>query len=95
MTGGLLESETEPCELSAEFAFHCPGFQQDETFPVLGFLHVLLLPRELSLSPFLLCLVSFLWDHAEVVSARLNPSHDAIDVRRVYSPPFCLVSTKI
>ena len=85
MTGGLLESETEPCELSAEFAFHCPGFQQDETFPVLGFLHVLLLPRELSLSwaPALLGLFC-----AEVVSARLNPSQGTIDVKRVYASRF-------
>ena len=32
---------------------------------------------------------------AEVVSARLNPSHDTIDVRRVYAPGFCLITTKI
>ena len=89
MTGGLLESETEPCELSAEFAFHCPGFQQDETFPVLGFLHVLLLPRELSLSwaPALLGLFC-----AEVVSARLNPNHGTTDVRGVFAPWFFVSS---
>ena len=98
LTGGLLESETELHELSAEFLSYCPSFQHDGllvTSPAPGVLRVWLLPWELSLSPFLLCLVSFLWDHAEVVSARLNPSHDAIDVRRVYSPRFCLVSTKI
>ena len=98
LTGGLLESETELHELSAEFLSYCPSFQHDGllvTSPVVGFLHVWLLPRELLLSWFLLCLVSSLWDHTEVVSARLNLSHDAIDVRRVYSPPFCLISTKI
>ena len=98
LTGGLLESGTELRELSAEFVFHCPSFQHDGllvTSPVLGFLHVWLLPRELLLSWFLLCLASSLQDHAEVVSARLNPSRDAIDVRRVYSPRFCLVSTKV
>ena len=29
LTGDLLESETGPCELSAEFVFHCPCFQHD------------------------------------------------------------------
>ena len=41
LTRGLLESETEPCELSAEFVFHCPGFQDDGplvTSLALGFL---------------------------------------------------------
>ena len=47
LTGGLLGSETELCELSAEFVFHCPGFQHDGPSPALGFLCVLLLPREL------------------------------------------------
>ena len=36
LTGGL-ESETGPRELSAEFVFHCPGFQQDGPSPELGF----------------------------------------------------------
>ena len=46
-----MESETEPHELSAEFVFLCPSFYHDGplvTSPELGFLHVLLLPRELS-----------------------------------------------
>ena len=47
LTGGLLESETEPRELSAEFIFHCPRFQHDGPSPALGFLRVQLLPREL------------------------------------------------
>ena len=45
-TGGLLESETEPRELSAGFVFCCPGFQHNKplvTSPVLGFLRVQLL----------------------------------------------------
>ena len=32
--------------------------------------------------------------HAEVVTARLNPSHGTIDVRRVYAPRFCLIHNK-
>ena len=40
LTGGLLESETELCELSSEFVFCCPGFQHDGPSPVLGFLPV-------------------------------------------------------
>ena len=32
---------------------------------------------------------------AEVVSARLNLSHSTIDVRGVYAPRFCLITTKI
>ena len=39
---GLLESETELHELSAEFIFHCPGFQDAGllvTSPALGFLY--------------------------------------------------------
>ena len=50
LTGGLLESETEPRELSAEFVFRCPSFQHIGllvTFPSLGFLCVPLLPGEL------------------------------------------------
>ena len=53
LTRGLLESETEPHELSAEFVFCCLGFQHDRplvTSSVLGFLCILLLPRELSMS---------------------------------------------
>ena len=51
LTRGLLESETKPCELSAEFIFRCPCFQHDRllvTSLALGFLHVLLPPQELS-----------------------------------------------
>ena len=50
MTGGL-ESEAEPCEISAEFVFCCPGFQHSGlliTSVALGFLHVQLPQRELS-----------------------------------------------
>ena len=47
LTGGLLESETDPRELSAEFVFCCPGFQHNRPSPALVFLHVPLLPREL------------------------------------------------
>ena len=53
LTRGLLESETEQCELSAEFVFVVPvsstlGFL---SLPLhLGFLHVQLPQRELSLS---------------------------------------------
>ena len=85
MTRGVLESETEPHELSAEFAFCCPGLQHNGPSPVLGFLHVLLLLRELSLSwaPALLGLFC-----VEVVSARLNPSHGTIDVKQVYASRF-------
>ena len=85
MTGGLLESETEPHELSAEFTFRCPGLQHAGPSRVLGFLHVLLLLWELSLSwaPALLGLFC-----VEVVSARLNPSHGTIDVRQVYASRF-------
>ena len=37
LTGGLLESDTGPCELSAEFIFRCPCFQHDGPSPALGF----------------------------------------------------------
>ena len=53
LTRGLLESETEPRELSAEFVFHCPSFQHVGLLvssPVLGFLRVQLPPWELLLS---------------------------------------------
>ena len=52
-TGGLLESETELRELSAEFVFRYPGFQHAGplvTCPALGFLPIQLPPRELLLS---------------------------------------------
>ena len=47
LTGGLLESEAEPRGLSAEFVFHCPGFQHDGPSPALGFICIPLLPQEL------------------------------------------------
>ena len=53
LTGGLLESETELCELSAEFIFRCPSFQHDGPLVSsleLRFLLVLLLLWELLLS---------------------------------------------
>ena len=53
LTGGLLESETELRELSAEFVFHCPGFHHAGLLvssPVLGFLLISLLPWGLSAS---------------------------------------------
>ena len=53
LTGGLLESETEPRELSAEFIFCCLGFQHAGllvTFPALDFLLGQLPPWELSLN---------------------------------------------
>ena len=63
LTGGLLESETEPCELSAEFVFRCPGFQHDGppvTSPALGFLRILLYLRSFRQVGLLLCLASSL-----------------------------------
>ena len=88
LTGGLLESETELRGLSAEFIFHCPGFKHHGPSPALGFLHALLLPgASLSWAPAALDLFC-----AEVVSARLNPSHGTIDVRRVYAPQFFVSS---
>ena len=47
LTGGLLESETGLRDLSAEFVFHCPGFQHDGPSPALDFLHIPPLPQEL------------------------------------------------
>ena len=87
LAGGLLESETELRELSAQFIFHCPSFQHAGllvTSPALDFLCLLLPPWELSLSwaPALLGLL-LAGGRIEVVSARLNPSHGTIDVRGV------------
>ena len=89
VTGSLLESETGPRELSAEFVFRCPGFQHDGPSPALGFLSLLVLQRELSLSwaPAVLGLF-----RTEVVSARLYPSHGTIDVTLVYVPWFFVSS---
>ena len=81
LTGGLLESETEPCELSAELIFRCPSFQHTGllvTAPALGFLHIHL-PQ--SGAPAVLGLL--LWDPAKTVSARLNPRNSTTDVRGV------------
>ena len=53
VTGGLLESETELHELTAEFVFRCPGFQHAGLLVsslVLRFLRVQLPPRQLLLS---------------------------------------------
>ena len=47
LTGGLLESETGPRGLSAEFVFRCHGFQHDGPSPALDFLRVPRLPPEL------------------------------------------------
>ena len=88
LTGGLLESETGPRELSAEFVFRCPGFQHDGPSPAL-----VSSPSDssagalLSWAPAVLGLF-----HAEVVSPRLNPSHGTIDVTRVYVPRFFVSS---
>ena len=76
LTGGLLESETGPCEVPAEFIFH---FQ---VFSMMGLpLHWVSSSSassagaSLSWAPAVLGLF-----RAEVVSARLNPSHSTIDV---------------
>ena len=58
LTRGLLGSETGPRELSAEFVFHCPGFQHDGPSPALDFLRILPLPRELHRVGLLMCLAS-------------------------------------
>ena len=53
LTGGLLESEAEPRELSAEFVFHCPGLKHDGPLVsslALDFLRFPLQPWGLSLS---------------------------------------------
>ena len=47
LTRGFLGSETGPRDLSAEFVFHCPGFQHDGLSPAVDFLHVPPLPWEL------------------------------------------------
>ena len=62
---------------------------------MLGFLRIPLLSQELSQSWAPAVLGLLLAGHAEVVSARLNPSHGTTDVRRVYAPRFCLVTTRI
>ena len=64
---------------------------------MLGFLLIPLPPLELSpnWAPAVLSLPPPCRGRAEVVSARLNPSHSTIDVRGVYTLWFCLVTTKI
>ena len=70
LTGGLLESETGPHELSAEFVYRCPGFQHDGPSPALGFVaFASSVGASLSWAPAVLGLF-----RAEIVSARLNPS---------------------
>ena len=74
-----LNWRSEPRELSAEFIFRCHGLQHGGPLVsslVLGFLRVLLLPWELLLS-WAPAVLGFLLAGgcAEVVSARLNPSH--------------------
>ena len=61
LTGGLLESEAELRELSAEFVFRCPGFQHDGPSTAPGFLRVLLLLRDLRWVGLLLRLASSAW----------------------------------
>ena len=79
-----MDSETGPRELSAEFIFRCPGFQHDGPSPALGFFaFASSAGASLSWAPAVLGLF-----HAEVVSARLHPSHGTIDVTRVYVPRF-------
>ena len=68
LTRGLLESEVELHELSAEFVFCCPGLQHDGplgTSLALGFLCFLLQPREVSLNwaPAVLGLFLKSWHH--------------------------------
>ena len=88
LTGGLLESETGPRELSVEFVFRCPGFQHDGPSPALGFFASASSPgASLSWAPVVLDLF-----YVEVVSARLNPSHGTINVTRVYVPRFFVSS---
>ena len=88
LTRGLLESETGSCELPAEFVFHCPSFQHGG--PSLRWVSsssASSVGASLSWAPAVLGLF-----HAEVVSARLYPSHGTIDVTRVYVPRFFVSS---
>ena len=91
-----LNWRSEPRELSAEFIFRCHGLQHGGPLVsslVLGFLRVLLLPWELLLS-WAPAVLGFLLAGgcAEVVSARLNPSHSTIDVTLARAPPFFVSS---
>ena len=87
LTRGLLESETRPRELSAEFVFRCPGFQHDGPLCWASSPSASSVGASLSWAPVVLGLF-----HAEVVSARLYPSHGTIDVTRVYVPQFFVSS---
>ena len=86
LTRGLLESETEPCELSAKFVFavRFPARWASWHFPSAGFsLH-----SAFTAGAFTVLGLRCAWPlprggQAEVVSARLNPSHGTIDVRGV------------
>ena len=85
LTRGLLQSEAEPRELSAEFVAHCAGFR----FPVFWTsCHFPCAGSSCSAS----AAGAFAWlgsccawppprgGHPEVVPARLKPSHSAMDV---------------
>ena len=97
LTGGLLESETELRELSAEFVFAVPVSRTLlVTSPALGFLRVQLPPWELSPS----------WAPAMLAFHLSGPSQDCfsqvksetqhhICQRRVQFPLFCLAAAKI
>ena len=86
-----MESETEPRELSAEFVFAFPvssmlGFLSLPLcwFFFFFFFHIQLPPWELSPSWAFCCAWLLLCGgRAEIVSARLNPSHGTIYVRGV------------
>ena len=81
--GGLLESETLPRELSAEFVLAVPfastlGFLSLPlcwVFFMFSFCH-----RSFRRVGLLLCFASALRGRTEVVSARLNPRNGTIDV---------------
>ena len=81
---GLLESETELRELSAELGFQCSSFQHAGLLvpsPGVGFLSVQLPPWELSLS----WAPAVLWlppcrGQAKVVSSRLSARNSTINV---------------
>ena len=97
LTGGLQESEPEPHELSAEFFFSLcwsPTRWASCQLPCFGF------SSSSTTGAFTELGSCCAWPppcggHTEVVSARLNLSNGTIDVRRVYVPQFCLVTTKI
>jgi len=86
LTRGLLESETEPCELSAKFVFavQLPARWASWYFPGAGFsLHSAFTAGAFTVLGFHCAWPLPHGGQAEVVSARLNPSHGIIDVRGV------------